>query len=72
MTPLISHTFISTSLGIFYQNKIQQNIYKKKLFNNDYGNRLSSNIISSLIISPIYNINKSNRKNRNDDSSSEY
>ena len=54
MIPLISHTFISTSLGIFYQNKIQQNIYKKNLFNSDYGNRLTSNILSSVIISPLY------------------
>ena len=54
MTLLIGNTFIGTSLGIFYQNKLQQSIYKKDIFNNDYYNRLLSNILSSFIISPIY------------------
>lgn len=54
ITPLITHTFISTSLGIFYQNKIQQKIYNYNHFKNNNINRFYSNLTSSLIISPIY------------------
>ena len=54
MTPLMTHTFISTSLGIFYQNKLQKKIYNQQLFSNDSLNRFSSNLLSSSIISPLY------------------
>lgn len=54
ITPLITHTFISTSLGIFYQNKIQKKIYNYNYFQNKNINRFYSNLTSSIIISPIY------------------